>query len=96
MDVAAHSIANANTPGFKPAEVDSVELAGGGVAPVVSQPGPAEPAVAGPAASSPPPSGTDLARETIRLVMALLTATAAARAMQAAASTDRSLLDTRA
>ena len=35
LDVAANNIANVNTAGFTPSRVDSVETAGGGVAPVV-------------------------------------------------------------
>jgi flagellar basal body rod protein FlgG len=36
VDVAAHNIANVNTAGFAPLQVSSVEMAEGGVAPVVT------------------------------------------------------------
>jgi hypothetical protein len=69
--------------------VDSVELTGGGVAPVVATPRP-EPDGAELAKRS----RTDLAEESIRLVIALITLTSNARAMETAETADKTILDT--
>jgi flagellar basal-body rod protein FlgC len=89
LEVAAHNIANANTPGFQPSRVDSVELTGGGVAPVVTTP-PPEPD----SAELVRRSGTDLAEESIRLVIALIILTSNARAIETAETADKTILDT--
>jgi hypothetical protein len=69
VDVAAHNIANVNTAGFSPLTVSSVEMPEGGVAPAVTA------GVSGLGAALPPGgSGTDLAAETVNLILARVAA----------------------
>jgi flagellar basal-body rod protein FlgC len=89
VDVAAHNIANASTPGFEPAQVTSAEAPGGGAVPVVI---PGEPVLP---ADPPAPSGTDLVTEMASLLMARIAVTANARALAAAAALYRELTDSR-
>jgi flagellar hook protein FlgE len=87
LDVAAHNIANANTPDFVPLRVDSADVAGGGVISAVSAP-------LLPAPSYPPlSSGTDLAAELIGLVAARVAFAASAAVASTAGRMQRAALD---
>jgi len=86
VDVAAHNIANVNTAGFSPPQVTSVEMPEGGVAPVVTA------GVPGLGAPLPPGgSGTDLAAESVNLILARVAFVASARALATAARMQHTL-----
>jgi flagellar basal body rod protein FlgC len=87
LDVAANNLANVNTRGFQPAQVDSVEQTGGGVTPVVTPSGPT------PAVDVSAQSGTDVAREMASLVITLLALASNARVARAAAHAEGKVLD---
>jgi hypothetical protein len=79
VDVAAHNIANVNTAGFSPLTGSSVEMPEGGVAPVVTA------GVPGLGAALPlGGSGTDLAAETVNVILARVAFVASARAFATA------------
>jgi flagellar hook protein FlgE len=80
LDVAAHNIANVNTPGFAPSRVVSVEAREGGVIPTV----PADPPLV---------LGVDLASEMVNLIVARIAVAANADAFRTAAEVERRLVD---
>lgn len=86
VDVAAHNIANVTTAGFSPLTVSSVEMPEGGVAPVVTA---GVPGLGAPRPSG--GSGTDLAAETVGLILARVAFVASARAFATAARMQHTL-----
>jgi flagellar hook protein FlgE len=87
LDVAANNIANADTPGFQPAVVSSVEAPGGGVTSSVTMAGPPPPE------DSTALSGTDLAGELLNLTLVRLAFMANARAVGMASDMPSTVLD---
>jgi flagellar hook protein FlgE len=80
LEVAAHNVANVDTPGFAPSRVVSLEARGGGVVPTV----PADPPLV---------PGVDLATELIGLIVARIAAAASAAAVRTAAEVEGALVD---
>jgi flagellar hook protein FlgE len=91
LDVAANNIANVNTAGFQPSQVDQSARAGGGVSARVRL-GQAPPIIPG-ASPEDQPSGTDLIAEMATLVTAPIAYAANARVVDTSVSTTHSLLD---
>ncbi len=85
LDVAAHNVANLNTPGFEPAQVVSVEAPGGGVTSIVTQ--------AEPADVPDRMSAADLVTQVVATIMARIAFSANASALRVAAANERRLFE---
>lgn len=91
VDLAAHRIANVQTPGFQPGRTDSVEISAAGPGAVSATYGPAgmlEPTgLSGADAGALPMSNVDLAAESVNLLLAARAFIANLRALRAQMAT---------